>query len=70
MKEGTRRWKAFLCSWIERINVVKITIFTKSNSETQWNPNQISMLFSTEVMIGGSENIRILGRTVIVTRNS
>ena len=29
IKDDTNRWKDILCIWIERINVVKITILPK-----------------------------------------
>lgn len=55
---------------MEKINVVKITILPKAILRLNETPIKSSMLFFTEVMIGGSENIHILGGIVIVTMNS
>jgi hypothetical protein len=37
-----RRWKDLPCSWIDRINIVKMAIFLKSNLQIQCNPHQNS----------------------------
>ena len=37
IKEVTNKWKDILCSWIGKINIVKISI---SNQQTQCNPYQ------------------------------
>ena len=30
IKEGTNRWRNILCSWIRRINIVKMSILPKA----------------------------------------
>jgi hypothetical protein len=34
-----RRLKDLLCSWISRLNIVKMPLCTKSNLHVQCNPN-------------------------------
>ena len=40
--EVLRRCKGLPCSWIGRINIVKMAIFNKSNLQIQYNPHQNS----------------------------
>ena len=40
IKEDTNRWRNIPCSWIGRINIVKMSITTQSNLQTQCNPYQ------------------------------
>ena len=40
IKEDTNRWKNIPCSWIGRINIVKMSITTQSNLQIQCNPYQ------------------------------
>jgi hypothetical protein len=42
IKEDLRRWKDLSCSWIGRINIVKMAIFPKRNLQVQCNPHQNS----------------------------
>ena len=39
IEEDTKKWKNILCSWIGRINIVKMSI-TQSYLYIQCNPNQ------------------------------
>jgi len=39
-EEDLRRWKGLPCSWIGRINIVKMAILPKSNLQIQCNPHQ------------------------------
>ena len=41
-EDSTNRWKDILCSWIGRINIVKMTILPKAILEIQCNPHQIT----------------------------
>jgi hypothetical protein len=43
IKEDLRRWKDLPCSWIDRINIVKMAV--KSNLQIQCNPHQNSNSF-------------------------
>ena len=40
IKDDTKRWRNIPCSWIGRINIVKMSITTQSNLQTQCNPYQ------------------------------
>ena len=38
IKEDTNRWRNIPCSWIGRINIVKMSILPQSNLQIQCNP--------------------------------
>ena len=40
IKDDTNRWRDIPCSWIGRINILKMTIGTQSNLQIQCNPYQ------------------------------
>ena len=42
IKDNINRWRDILCSWVERINIVKNDYTTKLNLQIQHNPHQFT----------------------------
>ena len=49
IKEDTNKWKNSQCSWIRRINIVKMFIVYKAFYILSAIPNKTSLTFFTEV---------------------
>ena len=56
LKDDTNRWKDILCSWIGRINIVKMTVLLKAIYRFNANPINLPRAFST-VLIQKNFNI-------------
>ena len=47
--DNTERWKDITCSWIGRVNILKIAYTTQGNLQIQFNPIKSPIAFFIEL---------------------
>ena len=70
IEDDTHKWKDNLCSWIGRINIIKMSILFKEIFRFNWVPVKISMTFFHSTRRNNSKICKKAQKTLILRKKN